>query len=276
VLWLLLGYRSPAIAGLWGIALAILFSMLQGKYRPTRKQMYDAIQEGFYLVAILSLLLVAVGPLGQVMLTTNLSGRLGSALVQYLPDTQLILLIGAMIVSLILGMGLPTPVAYIIVALALVPFMQQIGIPPLQAHFFVFYFAVFSTLTPPVAVSVLAAAKLGEATFLSTAKDAIKIALTTFIIPFAFVFSPELMSFPDVTLETLIAVAEVIFVQVAVSVASYGFLFRSLNGVERAAYTVVALSGFLGFTFDTNFWYVAISLFIMISSYIFLAKKQKG
>ena len=249
--------------------------MLQGKYRPTRKQMYDAIQEGFYLVAILSLLLVAVEPLGQVMLTTNLSGRLGSALVQYLPDTQLILLIGAMIVSLILGMGLPTPVAYIIVALALVPFMQQIGIPPLQAHFFVFYFAVFSTLTPPVAVSVLAAAKLGEATFLSTAKDAIKIALTlsSFL---CLCFSPELMSFPDVTLETLIAVAEVIFVQVAVSVASYGFLFRSLNGVERAAYAVVALSGFLGFTFDTNFWYVAISLFIMISSYIFLAKKQKG
>ena len=273
VLWFLLGYRSPAIAGLWGIGLAILFSMLQGKYRPTRKQMYDAIQEGFYLVAILSLLLVAVGPLGQVMLTTNLSGRLGSALVQYLPDTQLILLIGAMIVSLILGMGLPTPVAYIIVALALVPFMQQIGIPPLQAHFFVFYFAVFSTLTPPVAVSVLAAAKLGEASFLSTAKDAIKIALTTFIIPFAFVFSPELMTFPDVTLKTFIAIAEVIFVQVAVSVASYGFLFRSLNGIERSGYAIVALSGFLGFTYDTNFWYVAVTLFLTMSGYIYMTKK---
>jgi TRAP transporter 4TM/12TM fusion protein len=273
VLWFLLGYRSPAIAGLWGIGLAILFSMLQGKYRPTRKQMYDAIQEGFYLVAILSLLLVAVGPLGQVMLTTNLSGRLGSALVQYLPDTQLILLIGAMIVSLILGMGLPTPVAYIIVALALVPFMQQIGIPPLQAHFFVFYFAVFSTLTPPVAVSVLAAAKLGEASFLSTAKDAIKIALTTFIIPFAFVFSPELMTFPDVTLKTFIAIAEVIFVQVAVSVASYGFLFRSLNGIERSGYAIVALSGFLGFTYDTNFWYVAVTLFLAMSGYIYMTKK---
>ena len=273
VLWFLLGYRSPAIAGLWGIALAILFSMLQGKYRPTRKQMYDAIQEGFYLVAILSLLLVAVGPLGQVMLTTNLSGRLGSALVQYLPDTQLILLIGAMIVSLILGMGLPTPVAYIIVALALVPFMQQIGIPALQAHFFVFYFAVFSTLTPPVAVSVLAAAKLGEASFLSTAKDAIKIALTTFIIPFAFVFSPELMTFPDVTVKTFIAIAEVIFVQVAVSVASYGFLFRSLNGVERGGYTIVALSGFLGFTYDTNFWYVAVTLFFAMSGYVYMTKR---
>jgi TRAP transporter 4TM/12TM fusion protein len=274
VLWFLLGYRSPAIAGLWGIGLALIFAMFQGKFRPTRKQMYDAVQEGFYLVAILSLLLIAVGPLGQVMLTTNLSGRLGSALVQYLPDTQLILLLGAMVVSLILGMGLPTPVAYIIVALALVPFMQQIGIPALQAHFFVFYFAVFSTLTPPVAVSVLAAAKLGEASFLSTAKDSMKIALTTFIIPFAFVFSPELMFFPNITPATLLAIGEVIFVQLAVSVSSYGFMFRSLSGVERLVYAVVALAGFLGFTLDTQFWYAAIVLFIAISGYVYLSNKK--
>ena len=276
VLWLLLGYRSPAIAGLWGIGLALLFAMFQGKFRPTKQQLYDAVQEGFYLVAILSLLLIAVGPLGQVMLTTNLSGRLGSALVEYLPDTQLILLLGAMIVSLILGMGLPTPVAYIIVALALVPFMQQIGIPPLQAHFFVFYFAVFSTLTPPVAVSVLAAAKLGEATFLSTAKDSMKIALTTFIIPFAFVFSPELMLFPNVTWGTMLAVFEVVFVQLAVSVASYGFLIRSLNGFERGVYAFVALFGFLGFTYDANFWYVAVALFTAISIYVFVSSKTQN
>jgi TRAP transporter 4TM/12TM fusion protein len=276
VLWLLLGYRSPAIAGLWGIGLALLFSMFQGKFRPTKQQLYDAVQEGFYLVAILSLLLIAVGPLGQVMLTTNLSGRLGSALVEYLPDTQLILLLGAMIVSLILGMGLPTPVAYIIVALALVPFMQQIGIPPLQAHFFVFYFAVFSTLTPPVAVSVLAAAKLGEATFLSTAKDSMKIALTTFIIPFAFVFSPELMLFPNITWGTMLAVFEVVFVQLAVSVASYGFLIRSLNGFERGVYAFVSLFGFLGFTYDASFWYVAVALFTAISVYVFVSSKTQN
>jgi TRAP-type uncharacterized transport system fused permease subunit len=275
VLYLLLGYRSPAIAGLWGIGLALAFAMLQGKFRPTGKQLYDAVQEGFYLVAILSLLLIAVGPLGQVMLTTNLSGRLGSALIQYLPDTQLILLLGAMVVSLILGMGLPTPVAYIIVALALVPFMQQIGIPALQAHFFVFYFAVFSTLTPPVAVSVLAAAKLGDATFLSTARDSMKIAMTTFIIPFAFVFSPELMSFPNMTMGTIIAIIEVIFVQVAVSVASYGFLFRSLNGVERGGYACIALAGFLGFTYDTNFWYIAVTMFLAISVYVYASNKKR-
>jgi len=268
VLWMLLGYRSPAIAGMWGIGLAVVLAMFQGKFRPTRRQMYEAIEEGFYLVAILSLLLIAVGPLGQVMLTTNLSGRLGSALIQYLPDTQLILLIGAMVVSLVLGMGLPTPVAYIIVALALVPFMQQIGIPPLQAHFFVFYFAVFSTLTPPVAVSVLAAAKLADATFLETAKDSLKIALTTFIIPFAFVFSPELMSFPDMTWAVVPAILKVVFIQWSVSVASYGFMFRVLVGWERIAFAGVALLGFLGMTLDLQYLYAGGLLFLLMGAYV--------
>ena len=81
------------------------------------------------------------------------------------------------------------------------------------------------------------------------------------------------MTFPDVTLKTFIAIAEVIFVQVAVSVASYGFLFRSLNGIERSGYAIVALSGFLGFTYDTNFWYVAVTLFLAMSGYIYMTKK---
>lgn len=274
VLWLLLGYRSPAIAGLWGVVLAVGLSMLQGKFRPTRRQLYEALEEGFYLVSILSLLLIAVGPLGQVMLTTNLSGRLGAALVQYLPDTQIILLLGAMVVSLILGMGLPTPVAYIIVALALVPFMQQIGLPPLQAHFFVFYFAVFSTLTPPVAVSVLAAGKLADASFLETAKDSMKIAMTTFIIPFAFVFSPELMSFPNVTWNVIPAIVEVVFIQWAVSIASYGYIFRALIGWERWVFAVVAFLGFMGMTIDSQYLIAGGVLFAIGGGYAFITRSK--
>lgn len=275
VLWFLLGYRSPAIAGLWGIILAFGLCMFQGKYRPTLRQLYEAVEEGFYLVSVLSLLLIAIGPLGQVMLTTNLSGRLGSVLIQYLPDTQLFLLIGAMIVSLVLGMGLPTPVAYIIVALALVPFMQQIGLPPLQAHFFVFYFAVFSTLTPPVAVSVLAAAKLAKATFLNTALDSIKIALTTFIIPFAFVFFPELMTFPHLTWAVVPAVLVVISIQWTVSISSYGYLFRPLLGWERAVFGVAALSGFLGMAFKENAYYVGQAvLFAGMGLMLFSTRKR--
>jgi TRAP transporter 4TM/12TM fusion protein len=275
VLWLLLGYRSPAIAGLWGIILAIGFSMFQGKFRPTRRQLYEAVEEGFYLVSILSLLLIAIGPLGQTMLTTNLAGRLGSVLIQYLPDTQLILLIGAMVVSLVLGMGLPTPVAYIIVALALVPFMQQIGLPPLQAHFFVFYFAVFSTLTPPVAVSVLAAAKLSGASFVSTALDSLKIALTTFIIPFAFVYFPELMTFPHLTWAVVPAIFVVVAIQWTLSIASYGHLFRPLVGWERGVFAVAALAGFMGMVYGDKTYYTAHALlFIPMAMMLFSTRNR--
>jgi TRAP transporter 4TM/12TM fusion protein len=275
VLWLLLGYRSPAIAGLAGIVLALALCVLQGKYRPTTRQLYSAVQEGFYLVAILSLLLVAIGPLGQVMLTTNLSGRLGSVLVAYLPDTQLLLLVGAMIVSLILGMGLPTPVAYLIVALALVPFMQQIGVPPLQAHFFVFYFAVFSTLTPPVAVSVLAAAKLGNATFLRTALDSMKIASTTFIIPFAFVASPELMSFPNLTWAVVPAFAEVVAIQAAVSIAAYGYFLRNLSWWERLVFLGIAFAGFFNMMLhDSLYFYLGAAIFTVITGWLIYTRVQ--
>jgi TRAP-type uncharacterized transport system fused permease subunit len=180
-----------------------------------------------------------------------------------------------MCVSLVLGMGLPTPVAYIIVALALVPFMQQIGLPPLQAHFFVFYFAVFSTLTPPVAVSVLAAAKLADASFLATAKDSIKIALTTFIIPFAFVFSPELMSFPNLTWAVVPAVLEVVAIQWTVSIASYGHIFRPLSGWERTVFAAAAIAGFLAMTLGAAYYFAAFALlFVAGAGFAFLTRNR--
>src|SRR3546814_10895576 len=149
-----------------------------------------------------------------------------------------------MVISLILGMGLPTPVAYIIVALAVVPFLQLLQVPPVQAHFFVFYFAVFSTLTPPVAVSVLAAAKLAGASQMDTAIDAMKLAATTFIIPFAFVYNPELMSFPHMTWAVAPAVFQVLVIQATASIAAYGSFFRDLAGWERWRFVIATALGF--------------------------------
>jgi TRAP transporter 4TM/12TM fusion protein len=254
VVWLLLGYRSPAYAGLIGIAAALVMCLFQGRYRPTWRAMGAALDEGLVLVTVLSLLLIAIGALGQTVMTTNLSGRFGMVLIEILPDSKLLLLIGAMIVSLALGMGLPTPVAYMVASLAMVPFLQQVGVPPLQAHFFVFYFAVFSTLTPPIAVSILAGAMLADARFRDTAAHAMKLSLTTFIVPFAFVYSPELMAFPSLGWDVLWAVIEVLIVQLAVSACAYGYLFRNLAAWERAAFGIVGVLAFMAMTQDPVIW----------------------
>ena len=244
VIVLLVNYYSPSVAGMAGIVVALALSVFQGPYRPKLAALRTAFQEGLMLVSLLSLLLIAIGPLGQAFQTTNLSGKLGVWLITVLPDSQILLLIGAAALSIVLGIGLPTPVAYLIASLAVVPFMIQIGTAPLQAHYFVFYFAVYATLSPPVAESVLAAAKLSGAGFWETGLHAMKLAATTFIIPFAFVFNPELMAFPNVSWKMLAAVVEVLVVQWTSSVFLYGYFRRTLTGVERVASFVVVLLGY--------------------------------
>lgn len=244
VIVLLVNYYSPSIAGIAGIVVALVLSVFQGPYRPKLGELRLAFQEGLMLVSLLSLLLIAIGPLGQAFQTTNLSGKLGIWLITILPDSQIILLIGAAVLAILLGIGLPTPVAYLIASLAVVPFLIQIGTAPLQAHYFVFYFAVYATLSPPVAESVLAAAKLSGAGFWETGVHAMKLAATTFIIPFAFVFNPELMAFPNISWKMLWAVAEVLVVQWTSSVFLYGYFRRNLTAVERFASFIVVLLGY--------------------------------
>lgn len=245
VIVLLVGYYSPSLAGLVGSVLALGLAVFQGPYRPDRATLREGIEEGLVMVAILSLLLIAIGPLGQVILTTNLSGRLGPAMLDFLPDTKWLLLIGAMVLALILGMGLPTPVAYVVVALTLVPFLQELGVPALIAHFFVFYYACYSTLTPPVAVSVLAAAKIAETSFLRTAIDSMKLCLTTFVIPFAFVTYPSLLEFPPKGWGVVIPIATVLLLQWTASVASFGHFRRNLTPVEQTAFGAVTVAGYI-------------------------------
>ncbi|GJL81299.1 MAG: C4-dicarboxylate ABC transporter [marine bacterium B5-7] len=244
VIWLLLGYRSPGYAAIAGIVVGLVLALFQGRYRPNFKEIKEAFREGILLTTILSLLILAIGPLGQVMISTNLSGRLASLLATVLPDIELLLLIGAMLLSIVLGMGLPTPIAYVVASLAMIPFLQQVGVELLQAHFFVFYFAVFSTLTPPIAVSVLAATKLSGASFRSTAIHALKMAATTFIIPYAFIFNKELLSFPNVDMHVIMPIIEVLVTQTAVSIAAYGYCFKRLNYWERGVFWIVTVIGY--------------------------------
>lgn len=244
VIIMLVNYYSSSIAGMAGVVVALVLAVFQGPYRPKFKDLKAAFQEGLMLVSLLSLLLIAIGPLGQAFQTTNLSGKLGIWLITILPDSQIILLIGAAVLSMVLGIGLPTPVAYLIAALAVVPFMIQIGIVPLQAHYFAFYFAVYATLSPPVAESVLAAAKISGAGFWDTGIHAMKLAATTFIIPFAFVFNPELMAFPNVSWKMTWAVVEVLIVQWTSSIFLYGYFRRKLTTIERGGFLVAVLLGY--------------------------------
>jgi len=97
------------------------------------------------------------------------------------------------LLTIILGMGMPTPSAYILAAVLMGPLMKQIGIADLPGHMFLLYFAVLSAVTPPVAVAAFAAASISGDNPLLIAAHAVKFALAAFLVPFVFVFGPELL-----------------------------------------------------------------------------------
>jgi len=246
VLVLLLHYYSPSIAALSGIGVMFALSIFQGKvYRPSLKTVREGFRNGLEVCTVLCLLLLAIGPLAQMATTTNIAGKLGGLLSKELPHNLPLLLAGTMIVSLILGMGLPTPVAYLVVALTLTPFLQELGVPALYAHMFVFYFAIFSTISPPVAISCLAASKISGGTFFGTARESLKIAVPTFIIPFAFIFNPALLTFPKVSAASLIAFLLTTITMLFASIAFYGFFLRKLNTIERTSFGISAVLALL-------------------------------
>jgi TRAP-type uncharacterized transport system fused permease subunit len=96
-------------------------------------------------------------------------------------------------IAIILGMGMPTSAVYIVVAMLLAPSIADMGVPLIAAHFFVFYFGLASFLTPPVAIASYAAASLAKADLKETSIAGLKLGLSTFIIPFYFIYNPEIL-----------------------------------------------------------------------------------
>lgn len=262
ILTLMLYYYSPSFAGLIGICFIIVLIFTQGRFKPTWKQMDNGIRDGFEIVIQLSLLLVAIGPLAQTFITTNMAGRLSAILILVFPQNQLLLLVGAMVLALILGMGLPTPAAYVLCALTLAHFIQETGVPAAPTHFFVQYFAVFSALTPPVALASMAAARIAHAGFVQTSIEAIKLVLPAFFIPFAFIYHPELLAFPHNTWAVVIPILAILAIQFNWSIISYGFFLRTLKVYETIPFVIVFAAG-LYFLFVPNMLYF---YFLMVAS----------
>jgi TRAP transporter 4TM/12TM fusion protein len=250
VIWMLTRYVSPALTGLVGIGLALVIWALNGKYRVTVREVLAGIATGLELVVVLAILILLIGPLAQSFQTTGLSNNFGVYLALLVPNSKFLILLIAALVAMILGMGLPTPIAYLASVLAMGSFLIQVGnVDALEAHFFLFYFAVFSTITPPVAVGALAASKIANVSYWYVGGQSLKIALAMFILPFLFVYNPELLAFPKLSWQLGVVFVLVALVQWCISCAQFGHMFRRLGLAERAILFLVGAGGFVSLLF---------------------------
>lgn len=139
------------------------------------------------------LLAAGVGLVIGVLDQTGLAFNLATILANIGQNSQFLLLVLTAVICIVLGMGMPTTTAYLIVAILVAPALIKVGINPLSAHFFVLYFSVISMLSPPVALSCLAAANIGKADPLRVSLYSLLYAAPIIILPFLFVYIPALL-----------------------------------------------------------------------------------
>ncbi|WNF37864.1 TRAP transporter permease [Bacillaceae bacterium IKA-2] len=189
---LLSGYsviRSGSVA----IIACLMISWLTPDNKMGPKQVLEALILGMKNTIQLLAVCATAGVIVGVIALTGVGQRFSSMLLGVADTNILLALMFAMMISIILGMGMPTTAAYAVAASVVAPGLISIGIPLLTAHMFVFYFAVMSAITPPVALAAYAAAGVAGTDPFKTGITAFKLGIAAFIVPYMFYYSPELM-----------------------------------------------------------------------------------
>lgn len=196
VAMLILG-RSPAVAGFVATVLALGLGFFRKENRQNWKRYGKIAADAGYACASI---LVAVACIGIVLGAMNLTGlglSFASVIASFADASLLSALILTAFACLVLGMGMPTLPAYLIIVLVLGPVITKLGAEMLATHMFVFYFGVLSAITPPVAIGAFAAAPIANSNPMQTAFVAVRLAWVGFIIPFIFVYEPSLLLIGD-------------------------------------------------------------------------------
>ena len=186
--------KSPATAGLVGVLTAIGAGfVLNPDFRREPKHIWDALVAGGISSAQIMLAVAVIGVVLAVINETGVAIRFATAISGWGEDYLIMALILAMFGALILGMGLPTLPAYLIIAIMIAPAIIKAGVLPLAAHMFVLYYAVYSSIVPPIAYGCYVAAPIAGGNPLQTAFVALRISIVGLLVPYIFVYSPSLL-----------------------------------------------------------------------------------
>lgn len=192
IVFLIMG-SSPMKAGFYGIVVTIIVSCFKKDTRLNFKRFITALEGGSSEVVSICLACGTAGIIAGIISLTGLGVKM-SYVISTISQGQLIpALIMTMIVCIILGMGMPVTAAYILVAATTTTILTKMGLNTLTSAFFMFFYATLSAVTPPVALSSYTAAGIAGADMNKTGFEAVKLCLAAFIIPFMFVYSPELL-----------------------------------------------------------------------------------
>jgi TRAP transporter 4TM/12TM fusion protein len=260
-------------AGMATVVLTFIVGALQKETRPTFKGVLTCIEEtGRTLLDIVVITALAGLVIGALQLS-GLTFKLSLILVTLSGGNVLLLLALTAFVCILLGMSLPTTVVYITLAVLVGPALTQLGVDPLAAHLFLFYFGMLSLITPPDCLATYTAAAIAHSDFWKTGWTGMRLGVAAYVVPFVFALHPALILKG--------ALSEIAFAVVASSVGTFllavgcaGYLFRSLSWAKRGVFCLAGLLLMLPSWHGT--WLIADASGLLLGAGLFFWEKNKS
>jgi TRAP transporter 4TM/12TM fusion protein len=239
IIWMFFLNRRPEEAGLLAVASALVVGFLTPGVKLGPRELLNILTNTgrgmLEIAAITGLAGVVIG----VLQLTGLGFTLTLTLLNVGQNSAILLLILTAIVSIILGMGMPTTAVYVLLAVLVAPGLSKLGILPIAAHLFIFYFGMLSMVTPPVCLASYAAASIGKTDPVRTGWEAMRLCAIAYVVPFLFVFSPALLLIGSWH-AVAISIATAIVGAVLLGVGLVGYLFRPIGALKRLLFLVAA------------------------------------
>ena len=239
VVWMFFLNRRPEEAGLLAAAAALVIGILTPGVRLGWQEILriflNAGRGMLEIAAITGLAGVVIG----VLQLTGLGFTLTLTLLNIGQSNALLLLVLTAIVSMVLGMGMPTTAVYVLLAVLVAPGLSKLGILPIAAHLFIFYFGMLSMITPPVCLASYAAASIGKTDPVRTGWEGMRLCAIAYVVPFLFVFSPSLLLIGH-WWEVALSVITAIIGAILLGVALVGYLFRPVGVIKRILFLFAA------------------------------------
>ena len=232
------GY-SALYSAMITLGVVILISFLKKTTRISFMGFLQALEKGANSVLRLAILMGGMGIVVGAIIISGLGMRFSMIILSLSGGNLMITLLLVMLICIVLGMGMPISVAYLISAMFAAPALIDLGVPLLVAHFYVFFFSVSAGLTPPVCLTSIVAAGVAEADWVKTAVKAFVLALPVFIIPFFFIYGNELLMVGD-TANIIRSMITSIIGVIALASCTTGWLFRKNTLIERILLGVCA------------------------------------
>lgn len=237
--------RNPSLSVFYTIMLAFAVYLVwpnASQNLATRvKNIIKSLDKGGRMIVMVACLCCCAQMVIGMLTTTGLGIKISEVVVGLSGNNALLCLFFSMIVAIILGMGIPTTAAYVLAASVCVPPLLNVGVLPLTAHMFVFYFAILSVITPPVCAAVFVAAAIAQANWLKAGSFAVRLGLAGFIVPYLFYFAPAILlkgTIPEIIEYSITAFIGLVFLSAGIM----GFLRRPLSILERGILILCGLA----------------------------------